>query len=72
MVVFRLAGRIGRTIGGALGGEEREDFLGGKPEEESMLLPILDSAFDYSLIDMPPSVGLELTTIGQPQNNSVG
>ena len=49
MVVLRLAGRIGRRAGGGLGGEDREDFLGGKPEE-SILLELLDSAFDYSLI----------------------
>jgi hypothetical protein len=41
--MFRLAGMIGRLVAGGLGGEDREDFLGGK-REESILLDRLEGA----------------------------
>lgn len=34
---LRLAGRMGRMVAGGLGGEEREEFLGGKREESILL-----------------------------------
>lgn len=45
--MLRLVGMIGRLVTAGLGGEGREDCLGGK-REESILLDSMDSAFDYS------------------------
>jgi hypothetical protein len=58
--MFRLAGSMGGRLGTAgLGGEEREDFLGGK-REGSILLDNLDSALDYSLIARASTVDPEV------------
>jgi hypothetical protein len=60
-VMLRFAGIMGRLVPAGLGGEEREDFLGGK-SEDSILLGGLDGAFDYSLTDLSSAVGLQAWT----------
>lgn len=59
--MLRLVGKIGRVVGAGLGGEEREDFLGGKGEE-SILLDCSDGAIDHSLVDIPFDADLEALT----------
>ncbi len=49
--MLRFAGIMGRLVAAGLGGEEREDFLGGNGDD-SILRDGLDSAFAYSLTDI--------------------
>lgn len=65
--MLRFAGMIGRPVAAGLGGEEREDFLGGN-REDSILRSGLDSAFAYSLTDIIFDRGS--SSMGQPPNDN--